>query len=225
MGNPLAELGVSRASFDRMVYTGYLRRSVPDIAKAPVSLPEDPFLLVTPGGGGDGETLVDWVLSALEQKPRRSKSVVIVMGPFMAQAVRHRFQRRAAVLADVQMITFNANMEILMDRADGIVAMGGYNTFCEILSFNKRALLIPRSTPRMEQTLRAHRATSLGLVSMLNGDGDRSPEAMAKALIHLERQSLPSDHGADQFLDGLEVICNRVKALITPSEEVQQGIG
>ena len=225
MGNPLAELGVSRASFDRMVYTGYLRRSVPDIAKAPVSLPEDPFLLVTPGGGGDGETLVDWVLSALEQKPRRSKSVVIVMGPFMAQAVRHRFQRRAAVLADVQMITFNANMEILMDRADGIVAMGGYNTFCEILSFNKRALLIPRSTPRMEQTLRAHRATSLGLVSMLNGDGDRSPDAMAKALIHLERQSLPSDHGADQFLDGLEVICSRVKALITPSEEVQRGIG
>ena len=37
MGNPLAELGVSRESFDRMVYTGYLRRSVPDIAKAPVS--------------------------------------------------------------------------------------------------------------------------------------------------------------------------------------------
>ena len=225
MGNPLAELGVSRESFDRMVYTGYLRRSVPDIAKAPVSLPEDPFLLVTPGGGGDGETLVDWVLSALEQKPRPSKSVVIVMGPFMAQAVRHRFQRRAAGLADVQMITFNANMEILMDRADGIVAMGGYNTFCEILSFNKRALLIPRSTPRMEQTLRAHRAASLGLVSMLNGDGDRSPDAMAKALIHLERQSVPFDHGADQFLDGLEVICNRVKTLIAPSEEAHQGTG
>ena len=165
------------------------------------------------------------MLSALEQKPQPSKSVVIVMGPFMAQAVRHRFQRRAAVLADVQMITFNANMEILMDRADGIVAMGGYNTFCEILSFNKRALLIPRSTPRMEQTLRAHRAASLGLVSMLNGDGDRSPDAMAKALIHLERQSVPFDHGADQFLDGLEVICNRVKTLIAPSEEAHQGTG
>ena len=35
-----------------------------------------------------------------------------------------------------------------MKRAAGIVAMGGYNTFCEILSFDKRALIIPRTVPR-----------------------------------------------------------------------------
>ena len=114
MGNPLAELGVSEAGLQRMVYTGYLRRAVPSIARAPVNLPREPFLLVTPGGGGDGETLVDWVLNALEQKPRPAKPVVIVLGPFMPQAVRQQFQLRAEALTGVQTIVFNSNMELVL---------------------------------------------------------------------------------------------------------------
>jgi len=215
MGNPLAELSVSHAAMEKMVYTGYLRRAVPSIAKAPVSLPREPFFLITPGGGGDGETLVDWVLNALEQKPRPAKPVVIVLGPFMPQALRQQFQLRAEALDGVQTIVFNSNMELLMERAAGVVAMGGYNTFCEILSLDKPALLIPRSTPRMEQTLRAHRAASLGLVSMLDGDGDRSADAMAQALRRLEHQPLPSAASADRILSGLEVICERTHTLLS----------
>ena len=222
MGNPLAELGVSEAGLQRMVYTGYLRRSVPSIARAPVNLPREPFLLVTPGGGGDGETLVDWVLNALEQKPRPAKPVVIVLGPFMPQAVRQQFQLRAEALTGVQTIVFNSNMELVMERAAGVVAMGGYNTFCEILSLDKPALLIPRSRPRMEQTLRARRAASLGLVSMLDGDGDRSAGAMAMALRGLERQSLPSAAGSDQILSGLDVICDRTHRLLFDKAPVRQ---
>ena len=223
MGNPLAELGVSTAGLARMVYTGYLRRAVPEIAKAPVGLPDDPFLLVTPGGGGDGETLVDWVLCALERRPRPSTSVVIVLGPFMPQALRHEFQNRAAAVGGVHTITFNANMELLVERAAGVVAMGGYNTFCEILSLDKPALLIPRSTPRMEQTLRARRAQALGYVSMLSGDGDRSPDAMAAALRKLERQPLPSAAGAQEILSGLDVICRQTQALLSKPTLRQHG--
>ncbi|MAF06508.1 MAG: hypothetical protein CL389_01480 [Acidiferrobacteraceae bacterium] len=224
MGNPLAELGVSDAGLKRMVYTGYLERAVPSIAKAPVNLPHEPFILVTPGGGGDGETLVDWVLSALEQKPRPAKPVVIVLGPFMSQALRQQFQLRSAALEGVQTIIFNANMELLMNRAAGVVAMGGYNTFCEILSLDKPALLIPRSTPRMEQTLRAHRAASLGYASMLDGDGDRSADAMAQALRRLEHQPLPSAAGADKVLSGLGIICERTSVLLSEQKIRRQDI-
>ena len=38
--------------------------------------------------------------------------------------------------------------------ASGVVGMGGYNTFCEVLSFDKPALIVPRVKPRLEQ---AHR--------------------------------------------------------------------
>ena len=224
MGNPLAQLGISDAAMEKMIYTGYLRRAIPSIAKAPVSLPREPFVLVTPGGGGDGETLVDWVLSALEQKPRPTKPVVIVLGPFMPQAVRQRFQLRAEALEGVQTIVFNSNMELLMERSAGVVAMGGYNTFCEILSLDKPALLIPRSTPRMEQTLRAHRASSLGFVSMLDGDGDRSADVMAKALRKLEHQPVPSVAGTDRVLSGLEVICERTQSLLSAQRNRRRDI-
>ena len=111
-----------------------------------------------------------------------------------------------------------------MERAAGVVAMGGYNTFCEILSLDKPALLIPRSTPRMEQTLRAHRAASLGYISMLDGDGDRSADAMAQALRRLEHQPLPSAAGADKVLSGLEVICERTSRLLSEENLGHQDI-
>ena len=55
-----------------------------------------------------------------------------------------------------------------MAAASGIVAMGGYNTFCEILSFDKPALIVPRTEPRLEQYIRASRAQALGLTRMLD---------------------------------------------------------
>ena len=60
--------------------------------------------------------------------------------------------------------------------------MGGYNTFCEILSFGKPALIVPRTAPRQEQFLRAERASRLGLVRMLPDDRVRAPWRMAEQL-------------------------------------------
>ena len=77
------------------------------------------------------------------------------------------FATRAARLDNVHAITFNARLEALMARAAGVVAMGGYNTFCEILSFDKPALIVPRTAPRLEQYIRAARAAELGLLTML----------------------------------------------------------
>ena len=87
---------------------------------------------------------------------------------------RRQFQERVDRLSNVFATTFQSNLEALYDRAVGVVAMGGYNTFCEILSFNKPALLVPRTEPRQEQVIRAERAAKLGLVRVLLQD-DRLP--------------------------------------------------
>ena len=97
-----------------------------------------------------------------------------------------------------------------MERAVGIVAMAGYNTFCEILSLDKRAILIPRVKPRREQLLRAERAAARGLVRMLDPEGVHDPAAMAAALRGLSQQPVPSERGAAQMLDGLRVITGLV---------------
>ncbi len=95
---------------------------------------------------------------------------------------RLAFQARAARDPRLEAITFEARVESFFEQARGVVAMGGYNTFCEILSFGKPALLVPRTTPRLEQYLRAERAQRLGLVRMLPDDGTRAPALMAAAL-------------------------------------------
>src|SRR5207244_5231712 len=57
----------------------------------------------------------------------------------------------------------------LIERADRVIAMGGYNTICEVLSFEKHALIVPRVKPEPEQWIRAERLRDLGLI-------DRSEE-------------------------------------------------
>jgi predicted glycosyltransferase len=81
--------------------------------------------------------------------------------------------------------------------------MGGYNTFCEILSFDKPALIVPRTAPRLEQYIRAHRAAELGLVAVLSDDDNHDPRMMAAALLQLSQQPRPSSVVVPGLLDGM----------------------
>jgi predicted glycosyltransferase len=165
---------------------------------------------VTTGGGGDGDELIDWVLSAYEADPGIPHPALLVFGPFMNLDRRCDFQARAARLAQVYTITFDARFEQLVAPALGVVAMGGYNTFCEILSFGKPALIVPRTTPRREQYLRARRAKRLGLVHMLPDDGIRAPWRMAEQLRALPSWPRPRAEHLPGLLAGLERITERV---------------
>ncbi len=204
--DPLEEIDVPQSVRRKMVYTGYLERSVPQNLHD-LGLPdgiEEPFVLVTTGGGGDGDLLVDWVLKAYECKLAPTIPALIVFGPFMQPEAKTAFQERVDQLDRVTAITFDAHLETLMSRASGVVAMGGYNTFCEILSFVKPALIVPREVPRREQMIRASRAQELGLVSMLTEEKAEEPEAMATAIRQLTQQRRPSLIVVPGLLDGLE---------------------
>ncbi len=211
--DPLQGLQVPRQVRRRMVYTGYLPRHT-STAPSTRPLPEivsEPYLLVTTGGGGDGEGLIDWVLRAYEADSRGLYPALVVLGPFMQPETQAEFIDRANRLDRVQAITFDAKLEELEDNAIGVVAMGGYNTFCEILSFNKRALIIPRTRPRMEQFIRASRAQELGLVRMLEDDGKRDAQIMGKALRELPYQNQPREVIVPGLLEGLDNV-NRLVA-------------
>ena len=211
--DPLNELSGMEPIADKMAFTGYLRRDLPQVPPdaSGNELPNEPYLLVTTGGGGDGEDLIDWVLSAYESRPDLQHPALLVFGPFMNRERRQAFQERAATLDKVHAITFEARFERLVERAIGVVAMGGYNTFCEILSFGKPALIVPRTRPRREQLLRARRAEALGLVRMLADDGCRAPDVMATELTTLPTWQPNPDIDMAEFLGGLEAIAKRVR--------------
>jgi len=204
--DPLAGLNLPESVRHRTIFTGYLRRQASSALPAPAlnTRVEEPYLLVTPGGGGDGAALVDWVLRAYESDTNLPHRALIVFGPFMQPEAVADFQARVADLANVDAITFDAHMESLVERASAVVAMGGYNTFCEILSFDKPAIIVPRTETRLEQFIRARRAQELGLVRMLVGDDRRDARTMAAALRQLPQQARPSDVIVPGLLDGLE---------------------
>jgi predicted glycosyltransferase len=219
--DPLAEIDVPQSVRRKMVYTGYLERSVPQMPPA-APLPDGitkPFVLVTTGGGGDGEALVDWVLNAYESPMAPEIPALIVFGPFMQPEAKAEFQERVERLGNVSAITFDAHMEALMAAAAGVVAMGGYNTFCEILSFDKPALIVPRQIPRREQLIRASRAQELGLISMLTEDKASVPEAMATAIRQLTQQRRPSQVVVPGLLDGLENVNRLVQMHLAEGRE------
>ncbi len=205
INKPLTGVDLPPSVRHKTVYTGYLHRDLPLHADIPHEIEEidGPFILVTAGGGGDGEDLVDWVLSAYESDSNIPYGAVIVFGPFMSATARDAFKERAARFHNIKTLTFTNNLGALMQRSAGVVAMGGYNTFCEILSFDKKAIIVPRTRPRLEQFIRARAARNLGLIEMLSADNGRPPQAMATALRQLPQQGLPSDVIVPGLLDGL----------------------
>ena len=213
MCHPLAGLGLAPETESRIVYTGYLRRSLPP---GPAESGPAPGLLVTTGGGADGAALIEWVLSAYEHDARLQPDALIVYGPFLDARARARLDTRVAALAPrVAALEFHPRLERVMAAAGGVVAMGGYNTFCEILSMDRPAVIVPRTRPRREQAMRAEAAERLGLLAMrdLERDGAR-PEVMAAAIRALPEQAPPSGAAPPGLLGGLEHLVLRAEALI-----------
>ncbi len=210
--NPLAGIDLPETVRAKITYTGYLRRDPSENGTAAMSKPQfgEPYVLVTTGGGGDGESLIDWVLRAYEVDPEIPHPALLVFGPFMAPRRRENFQKRVERLERVKAVTFDTHVEDLMRDAAGVVAMGGYNTFCEILSLDKPALIVPRRKPRMEQYIRASRAQQLGLVTMLSDEYGRNARRMARALRELPHQNRPSTVVVPGLLDGLDNIYRMV---------------
>ena len=75
-------------------YTGYLKRHVPTVGASPqFNIPEDPFILITAGGGGDGEGLMEWVLRAYEYDSRPAISSCFSSWPIYVSGEASRIFR------------------------------------------------------------------------------------------------------------------------------------
>tara|TARA_Y100001960_G_scaffold320943_1_gene394675 strand:- start:1238 stop:2500 length:1263 start_codon:yes stop_codon:yes gene_type:complete len=214
---PLRGLALTEEVQKKITYTGYLPIKAPD-ADISVTVPEitqRPYLLVTTGGGGDGDLLIEWVLRAYESDQILPYPALLVLGPFLQPEKQSQFMARAAKLDRLEAIVFNPHVEKLEENAVGIVAMGGYNTFCEILSLNKRAVIVPRTVPREEQLIRASKAQELGLVRMLEDNGQLDPAEMSQALRDLPRQSPPSESVVPGLLEGLINVNRLIRPWLT----------
>jgi predicted glycosyltransferase len=167
---------------ERVRYTGYLDqsgrsdRTAPDGADPlePLALPNGQLAVCLVGGGQDGARLAEAFAEA-DFPP--DMCGVILTGPFMSATALDGLRRRAALNPCLRVLEFLDEPTHLVSRADRVVAMGGYNTISEVLSFEKHALIVPRPAPRPEQSIRAERLRDLGLVHVLGADSV-SPRAL-----------------------------------------------
>jgi len=211
--NPLQGFDLPNSLENKMAYTGFLDReafNMPD-DEGP-QLPEN-YILATAGGGGDGVVLMEQILAAREHDKTNDFPVVMVLGPFMKSDNKDRIRLRASGLPNITVLDFESQMEVLIRNASAIVGMCGYNTFCEAMSFDKRALFVPRTTPREEQLIRATRARELGLCDMLLPEEAAIPSVLAEKLKALPNIDEPSRHLKSCDMAGLEKICSEVALL------------
>lgn len=159
----------------KMRYTGYLTRplrtdflEIDDAEFSPFAVgPRGRIFLCMVGGGQDGYALTE-AFAQVDFPP--GTTGVIVTGPFVPPDVHHRVRCLAAGKPQLRVLKFVANPDLLLSLADRVVAMGGYNTICEVLSLGKRALIVPRIKPRREQWIRAERLQNMGLLDVLHPD-------------------------------------------------------
>ena len=215
--NPLQGFEVSDRLAKRITYTGFLERKVPSSTVRHFVSVKD-YILVTAGGGGDGADLLKNVIAAYEHDTTIRHDAVMVLGPFMPAGDRDKIFTRAEKTGRIVIIEFDALIEKLIVNSAAMIGMCGYNTFCEMLSFDKRSLIIPRIRPRKEQYVRAKRAQDLGLVSMLTPQQAADSAAMASAMHELLAMPVPSSAGADKMLGGLGVISDLTQAMINPQD-------
>ena len=200
--DPLTGMNVPQSVRDRMEFVGFLQRRALH-ENLSTHRPEGDYLLVTTGGGGDGADLVENVMNAYHAVPSLPQKALIVLGPYMPGDLRAEFMRRAQGIPQIEVIEFDTRMEELIAGSKAVVAMGGYNTYCEILSFDKPALIVPRVVPREEQLLRATRAAELGMIDMLLPSEASDPLRMAAALQALSIRKKPSEGHSNLALEGL----------------------
>jgi len=200
--DPLTGLDIPQSIRDKTRFVGFLKRQAlhDDLS---TNKQQGDYILVTTGGGGDGVALIRGVLAAYAADPELTLQTLVVLGPYMPARERSEFLLKGESLPSIEVIDFDSRMEELIASAKAVVSMGGYNTFCEILSFDKPALIIPRTTPREEQLLRTQRAAELGMVDMLLPEEADDPVMMAKALRLLPSRPRPSERGSTVTLDGL----------------------
>jgi predicted glycosyltransferase len=153
----------------------------------------DRLALCTVGGGQDGARLAE---TFAQTNFPAGMSGVLLTGPFMPTETRHRLERHAANNSRLKVLSFVTDAEWFLERAERVVAMGGYNTVCEALSFEKTTLIVPRVHPRREQLIRAERLRDLGLLDVLH-PSELSPESLGAWLA----RELPLRPAARRLLD------------------------
>ncbi len=123
---------------------------------------DEQLLVVSAGGGGDGDAVFRLGLEVLNRLPAHHGA--IIAGPYAAALLDEGVDRNQRV----KLIRDAPGCAAWFARAGAVMLMAGYNSTFEALAAGLRPVLVPRRSPRREQAIRATRLAALGLADVVD---------------------------------------------------------
>ncbi|MBW4655253.1 MAG: hypothetical protein KME20_19775 [Kaiparowitsia implicata GSE-PSE-MK54-09C] len=223
-------------------YTGYVTQSEP--ASGELS-DEDrhylgqpgPSIVVSVGGGRHGYGLLKAIAAlapALGQKiPHK---IYAFAGPYLPEADLLMLQELAAHSPNLVIRRFTSRLMDYLKQADLSISLGGYNTTMNVLKTGVRSLIYPSPSEDQsgEQTLRARKLESLGILTVLT-EADLAAEPLAQHISNALKKSYQAHtfnlNGAQmvalklqQFLGGEAELAAAAKKFTTPEERFSSSV-
>ena len=163
-------------------------------------------ILVSGGGGRDAYPVLHASLEALARiRAGRRPEMTLIAGPLMEPEMRLPLSKRADQLG-AWFLERTSDMPALLDAADLLVTMGGYNSVTEAIAARCPTIVIPRIGPSAEQRLRAECLQRLGFVDTVSLE-TLDPGTLTR---RFRERSRPRKPDIDLPLDGAD----RAAALI-----------
>ena len=172
---------------------------------------QKPYVLCLLGGGQDGTRVAEAFVESIRPQGMHG---VLVTGPMMSEHARNELLRRAQRRSDMTVLSSVSDTLRLIDEADLVITMGGYNTVGEVLLTKTPALVIPRIHPRREQWIRADCFRKKGLLDVLHPD-QIGPESITGWLSSAREPKV--DRQDRLVMDGLINLKSQVMGLLKDS--------
>lgn len=138
-------------------------------------------IVVAGGGGRDAYPLIDAALSAYELiASSKRPNLTLIAGPLMEEDLRIELQIRARQLG-VSCHEMVNDFPALLDQADLLITMAGYNSVNEALVSRCPLVVVPRVGPSSEQRIRAGRLVELQLGRVIYRE-ELTPERIAEVM-------------------------------------------
>jgi predicted glycosyltransferase len=215
------EYQFSPVMLSKSLFCGYIRRQQvlkhSKLLRQDLKLaPGERCVLVTAGGGEDGYPLIHAYLEGLAKLPvNYPLKSLVVCGPEMSKAEREDLYQMAKQHPQVTISEFTDDLMSYIEVADTVVAMGGYNTFCEILTAQKPSIIIPRVKPTEEQVIRTRKMAELGLLEMIHPDELTSALLIDKLVYQLDNPGYYTSNIKKIDLDALPRIAESILTTIS----------
>jgi predicted glycosyltransferase len=169
-------------------------------------------VFVTVGGGEDGAEVLKLAGQAASQD-QNGAQFILLSGPNLSD---NDFKRlRAITVGQPHVVLLRASTDVasLINAADVVVSMAGYNSVCALLAAGKPCVLVPRTEPSLEQFVRARMLSQRGLAVALPKGADAAALRSAITRATLQRASpalgfqFDRERTTARIASGLSAVC------------------